>query len=62
MAPNLQFRVTKPGSRTSSKDKTRERAYNQVEGLLSITQGARLYVASKTTLYRKINSCRDQVS
>lgn len=38
MAPNLQFRVTKLGSRTASKDEARERsdraiqAYEQAEG------------------------------
>ena len=68
MAPNLQFRVTKPGSHTTSRNEARERlndaikAYEQAEGSLSITQAARLYVVSKATLYRRINGRRDQVS
>ena len=68
MAPNLQFRITKPRSRTTSREETRERlndaikAYDQAEGSLSITQAARLYVVSKATFYRRINGSRDQVS
>lgn len=52
MAPNRQFRVTKPGARTTPKDETRERLthaiqlYEQAEGL-SITQ------AAKYARYRK---------
>ena len=62
MALKLQCRVTKPGSRTTSKDETRKRlthaieAYEQAEGLLSITQAVKLYVVSKA-----INGRRDQV-
>ena len=65
MAPNRQFRVTKPGSRTTSKDETRERlnhaiqVYEQAEGSLSITQAAKLCAVSKATLYRRINGRRD---
>ncbi len=68
MAPNLQFRVTKPRSCTTSREEARERlndaikAYEQAEGSLSITQAAKLYVVSKATLYRRINGRRDQVS
>ena len=68
MAPNLQFRVTKPKPRTILKDEARDRlndaiqAFKQAEGSLSITQAARLYVVSKATLYRRINGLRDQVS
>ncbi len=67
MAPNLQFRVTKPGSRITSKDEARKRlndevkAYEDAEGSLSIMQAAYVYAVSKATLYHKINSCRDQV-
>ena len=63
MAINLQFRVTKPMSRTTSKDEARDRlndamqACEQAEGSLFITQAARLYVVSRT-----INSRCDQVS
>ena len=65
MAPNLQFRVTKPRSRTTSREEARERlndAIKAYQGLLSITQAARLYVVSKVTFYLRINSRRDQVS
>ena len=68
MAPNLQFRVTKPGSRITSKDEARKRlndavkAYEDAEGSLSITQAAYVYAVSKATLYRRINSCRNQGS
>ncbi len=67
MAPNLQFRVTKPRSHTNSRNEFGERlndsikAYEQAEGSLSITQAARLYVISKATLYRRINGRHDQV-
>ncbi len=68
MAPNLQFRVTKPGPHTTSRNEDREhlndaiKAYEQAEGSLSITQAARLYMVSKATLYRRINDRHDQVS
>lgn len=68
MAPNLQFRITKPRSRLISRKEARERlnnaikAYNQAKRSLSITQAARLYVVSKVTLYRRINGRRDQAS
>ena len=68
MAPNRQFCVTKPGSRSASKDETRERlnhaiqAYEQAEGSLSITQAAKLCAVSKATLYCRINGRCDQVS
>lgn len=68
MAPNLQFCVIKPGSRITSKDEARERlndvikAYEDAEGSLSITQAAHIYAVSKATLYRRINSRRNQVS
>ena len=53
---------------STSREEARERlndavkAYDQAEGLLSITQAARLYVVSKATLYRRINGRRDQAS
>ncbi len=68
MTSNLQFRVTKPGSRITSKDEARKRlnnavkAFEDAEGLLSITQTAYVYAVSKATLYRRIKDCRDQVS
>ena len=68
MAPNRQFCVTKPGSRSASKDETRERlnhaiqAYEQAEGSLSITQAAKLCAVSKATLYCRINGRCDQAS
>ena len=68
MAPQRQFRVSKPGSRINSRDETRERLnhaiqlYEQAEGSLSITQAAKLCAVSKATLYRRINGRRDQVS
>ena len=68
MAHSQQFRVTKSGSRTTLKDENRERlkdavkAYEEAEGSLSITQAARLYVASKTTLYHRIHGRQDQLS
>ena len=68
MAPNLQFRVTKPVSRITSWDEARERlnnaikAYEHAEASLFITQAARLYVVSKATLYCRINSRCDRVS
>ncbi len=64
MALNPQFRVTKSRSCTTAKDEGRERLNDaiQAEGSLSITQAARLHVVSKTTLYRRINGRRDQVS
>ena len=67
MAPNLQFRITKPKYRITSKDKARKRlnnavkAYKNAERLLSITQAAYLYAVSKATSYRRINGRRDQV-
>ncbi len=63
-----QFRVTKPGSHITSKDENRERLnhaiqlYEQAEGSLSITKVAKLCAVSKATLYRRINSRRNQVS
>ena len=68
MAPNLQFRVTKPGSRITSKNEARERlndaikAYEDAEGSLSITQAGYVYAVSKATLYRRINGRCNQVS
>ncbi len=68
MASKRQFCVTKPRSRITSKDETRERLnytihlYKQAEGSLSITQAAKLCVVSKATLYRRINGLRDQIS
>ncbi len=68
MALNLQFRVTKPGSRITSKDEAGKRlndavkAYEDAEGSLSITQAAYVYAVSKATLYCRINSCRNQGS
>ena len=50
MAHSQLFRVKKSGSRTTSKDESRERlkdaakAYEEAEGSLSITQDARLYL------------------
>ena len=67
MAPNRQFRVTKPGSRITSKDETRERlnhaiqVYKQAEGSLSITQAAKERAVLKATLYRRINGHCDQI-
>ena len=67
MAPNLQFRITKPGSHITSKNEARERlkdaikAYEDAEGLLFIMQVAHVYMVSKATLYRKINGRHDQV-
>ena len=62
----MPFRVTKPGSRTTSKVEARDRlkeavqAYEEGKGLLCILQAARLYVVSKTTLYNRIHGRRDQ--
>lgn len=47
-------------------DEARERlkhaveGYEQAEGSISITQAAKLYAVSKTTLYHKINGRRAQ--
>lgn len=66
MPPNPRFRVTKPGSGNSSRDEARERlkhaveSYEKAEGSLSITQAAKLYAVSKTTLYHRINGRREQ--
>lgn len=66
MAHSQLFRVKKSESRTTSKDESRERlkdaakAYEEAEGSLSITQAARLYVVSKTTLYHRIQGRQDQ--
>lgn len=66
MPPNPRFRVTKPGSGNSSRDEARERlkhaveGYEKAEGSLSITQAAKLYAVSKTTLYHRINGRREQ--
>ncbi len=46
--------------RIESKDA--DKAYKKVEELLSITQAARLYAISKTTLYHRIHGRRDQLS
>ncbi len=65
MAPNLQFCAV---SHITSKDEAGKRlndevkAYKDAEGSLFITQAAYIYVVSKATLYRRINSCRNQVS
>ena len=62
----MPFRITKPGSRTTSRDEARDRlkeavqAYEEGERSLSILQAARLYVVSKTTLYNRIYGRRDQ--
>lgn len=37
------------------------KAYNQVEGSLSIMQITKLYMISKTILYYRINDCHDQI-
>lgn len=64
----MPFRVTKPGSRTISRDEARDRlkeavqAYEEGEGSLSISQAVRLYGVSKTTLYNGIHGRRDQAS
>lgn len=66
MTPNPRFRAAKPGSGTSSRDEARERlkhaveVYEQSEGSLTITQAAKLYAVSKTTLYHRINGRREQ--
>ena len=68
MAQSQQFRVVKSGSWTTSRDENRERlknavkAYEEAEGSLSITQAAKLYVVSKTTLYHRLQGRRDQLS
>lgn len=62
----MPFRVTKLGSCTISRDEARDRlkeavqAYEEGEGSLSISQAARLYVVSKTTLYNRIHGRQDQ--
>ena len=67
MAISQQFQVTKSQFHTTLKDKARQclqqtvQAYEEVKRALSITQAAWLYTVSKTTLYNKINGCRDQV-
>ena len=67
MAPNLQFRITKPGSRITSKDEARKRlndvvkAYKDAEESLFIMQAAYIYAVSKAILYRRINGGRDHV-
>ncbi len=64
----MPFRVTKPRSRTTSRDEARDhlkeavQAYEEGEGSLSILQAAKLYVVSKTTLYNRIYGRRDQAS
>ncbi len=64
----MPFRVTKPGSGTISRDEARDRlkeavqAYEEGEGSLSISQAARLYAVSKTTLYNRVNRRRAQAS
>ena len=68
MAPPRQFRVTKSGWYTASKDEVRERlkeavqVYEEAEGSLSISEAARLYAVSKTTLYHRIKGRQDQLS
>ncbi len=64
----MPFRITKPESRTSSREEARDcskeavQAYEDREVLLSILQAARLYVVSKTTLYNRIHGRRGQAS
>ena len=66
MAPNLQFRITKSRSRSTSREEAGERlnnavkTYDQAGGSLSITQVVRLYVISKATLYCRINGRHSQ--
>ncbi len=65
MAPNLQFRVIKPGSRITLINEARKRsvkAYEDAERLLSIMQAAYVYAVSKAMLYRKINGRCNLVS
>ena len=68
MAPPRQFRVTKSGWYTASKDEVKERlkeavqVYEEAEGSLSISEAARLYAISKTTLYHRIKGRQDQLS
>ncbi len=68
MAPNQQFCVTKSGSRITSKGEATKRlndavkAYEDVEGLLSITQAVNVYSVSKAISYRMITGCRNEVS
>ena len=44
-------------SRDEARDRLKEavQAYEEGEGSLSISQAARLYVVSKTTMYNRIN-------
>ena len=58
MVPTRQFRVTKPESRITLKNETKERLNHAIP---LITQAVKLYVVSKATLYRRINGRRDQV-
>ena len=64
----MPFRVTKPRSRTTSRDEARDslkeavQAYEKGEGSLSISQADKLYDVSKTTLYNRIHGRRDQAS
>ena len=68
MAHSQQFRVVKSGLQTTSKEENRERwkdavkAYEEAERSLSISQAAKLYVVSKTTLYHRLQGRRDQLS
>ncbi len=65
MAPPRQFYVTKLGWYTASKDKVRERlkeavqVYEKEKRSLSISEAARLYAVSKTTLYHRIKKRQD---
>ncbi len=67
MAPSQQFRFSKLRLQATLKDEVRQRlqqaveAYEEVEEALSITQAACIYAVSKTTLYNRINGCRDQI-
>ena len=61
----MPFCVTKPGSRTTLRDEARDhlkkavQAYKEGKESLSISQAARLYMVSKTTLYNRIYGRRD---
>lgn len=66
IASNIQFCITKLKSYLISKKEAKKRlnntikAYNLAKKLLLITQTARLYIISKTTLYCSLNSPHDQ--
>lgn len=67
MAPLRQSRVTRLGWYTASKDGVRERlkeavqVYVEAERSLSISEVARLYAVSKTTLYHRTKGHGDQL-